>query len=54
LQFYFKNLYGGELIAGGSPVSEKYMEACFSSNVAGGSPAQEGYMKPGLRIPAAG
>ena len=36
--FVLKILYGGELIAGGSPLSEKYMETCFSSNIAGGSP----------------
>ena len=37
-QFHFKILYGGELIAGGSSVSEKYMETCFSSNAADRSP----------------
>ena len=46
--FYFKVLYGGELIAGGSPVSEKCMETCFSSNVAGGSLALESYMETRL------
>ena len=42
---YLKILYGREHIAGGSPVSEEYMETCFSSNVAGGSPALESYME---------
>ena len=45
---FFKILYGGQLIAGGSPVSEKYMEKCLSSNVAGGWPALESYMETRL------
>ena len=45
LQFYLKILYRGELITGGSPVSEKYVETCFSSNVTGESPALEKYME---------
>jgi len=44
-QFHFKTLYGGELIARGSPVSKKYVQTCFSSNVAGGSPTLESYME---------
>ena len=44
----FKILYGGELIAGGSPVREKYMEICYSSNVAGGSPTLESYVETRL------
>ena len=39
ISVYVKIIYGRELIAGEPPVSEKYMETCFSSNVAGGSPA---------------
>ena len=35
--FILKILYGGQLITGGLPVREKYMEACFSSNVTGES-----------------
>ena len=31
-----------------SPVSGKYMETCFSSNVVGGSPALESYMETRL------
>ena len=48
-QFNFEIIYGRELIAGGSPVSEKYMETCFSSNIAGGSPAHELYMETKLK-----
>ena len=32
-------------VAGGSPVSEKYMETYFNSNVTGGSAALESYME---------
>ena len=35
-------------MAGGSPVSEKYMEICFSSNVPGWLPTLESYMEARL------
>ena len=44
-----KILDGGELIAGGSPVSENYMETCFSSNVAGASTTLASYTEIGLK-----
>ena len=43
-----KSFCGGELIAGESPVSEKFIEICFSSNVAGGSPTLKNYMETRL------